>query len=75
MDIFAVWFLDRAKRQANFEGSFALHKRSSFVWLALAGPCLAFRARAPIPYVQAAILKLPHPYIRSATALRDHAYN
>ena len=39
MNIFSVWFLDGTKREANFEGSFALHKRSSFVWLALAGPC------------------------------------
>ena len=31
MNIFAAGFLDRRKHQANFEGSFALHKRSSFV--------------------------------------------
>ena len=65
MDIFAPGFLDRTKCHANFEGSFALYKRSSFVWLVLAGPSLTLRARAPIPYVQAAILKLLHPYIRS----------
>ena len=31
MNIFAAGFLDRTKRQANFEGSFALDKRRSFV--------------------------------------------
>ena len=31
MDVFAPGFLDRTKCHANFEGSFALYKRSSFV--------------------------------------------
>ena len=31
MNIFVAGFLDRTERQVNFEGSFALHKRSSFV--------------------------------------------
>ena len=37
----------------------------------LVGLCERFGVRAPIPYVQAAILNLRHPYIVIATAITD----
>ena len=37
----------------------------------LVGLCERFGVRAPIPYVQAAILNLRHPYIVIATAIID----
>ena len=33
--------------------------------------CFDFHGAAPILYVQAAILNLPHPYLRSTTVLLD----
>ena len=57
-DIFVVESLDCMKGLANFEGSFAIHKWSWFVWIALAGPFM----HTPIPSVQAAILNLLNPY-------------
>ena len=38
------------------------HEQSIVCLIALAGPCFTIRARAPIPYVQAAILNLLNPY-------------
>ena len=51
MHIFEAWLLDGTKGYADFEGSFAIRKWTAFVWVALSGPSVAFRARATWPYV------------------------
>ena len=69
MEIFVAEFLDCTKGQANFKGSFVSEADlSELLWLDLAS---RFALALPIPYVQAAILNLLNPYIRSATVLRD----
>ena len=37
VDIFAMWLLDCTKYWKSFEVSFAMHKQSLIVWIALVG--------------------------------------
>ena len=73
IEIFKLGFLefDTGKRNlySRFSNSIArdaVHKLSAFVRF-------AFHGAASIPYIQAAILNLPHPQLRSTTVLLDEA--
>ena len=63
IEIFRFGFLDLVKVSGTYRVDLVRKLFALFYFV--------FVGVAPIPYVQAAILNLPHPYLRSTTALLD----
>ena len=71
IEILMFSFLNLQEGQHYFASTFHNRTANVFVCKCYALLCFSFREAAPIPYIQAAILNMTYPYLRSITVLLD----
>ena len=64
-------FLNLIKVSEMYTVHLAIEKPRDVFYKQFAFVCFVFHEAAPIPYVQSAILNLPHPQLRSTTVVLD----
>ena len=68
-------FSNFMKVSGTYTVDLAIEKPRDVVYKHFGFVCFVFHGAAPIPYLQAAILNLPHAYLSSTTVLTDSSSN